>query len=425
MKELIKKNTPHFILNVYHCFLSLTGAVLYRFPSRKLRVVGVTGTSGKSTVVDFTTRILEEAGFKVASLSSIKFKIDNKEWDNKLKMTMPGRLQIQKFLRQAANAGCKYVVLEVTSEGIAQHRHRFINFSVAVFTNLSPEHIESHGGFDNYRNAKLKLFKKSNNIHIVNLDDDNSRYFWQAPVKEKWGYGMNGNQQIAQENIIKATDLISSLEGLKFKVNNVQMRLNLLGSFNISNALAAICVGLSQGISLEICARALKKVNQVPGRMEVVIEKPFSVIVDYAHTPTALEKVYKTIKSILSPNASLICVLGSCGGGRDKWKRQVLGKLAADYCKEAIVTNEDPYDENPEEIMLQVAKGAGSKARKILDRRGAIREALRLAKTDDIVVVTGKGSEPWMCVADGEKIPWDDRAIVKEEFKGLHQVINL
>ena len=193
--------------------------------------------------------------------------------------------------------------------------------------------------------------------------------------------------------------------------------LNLLGAFNISNALAAICIGLSQGISLETCKKALEKVEGIPGRMEIVVREPFFVIVDYAHTPAALEEVYREVKrSFIFGSASLRCVLGACGGGRDIWKRPVLGKIAARYCTEVIVTNEDPYEDDPGEIIEQVAKGAAGKAKKIEDRRVAIREALKKAKPHDVVVITGKGSELFMRVAKGKKIPWDDREIVREEF---------
>ena len=415
MKELIKKFIPSFLLDWYHFSLSYLGAVLYRFPSEKIKVIGVTGTNGKSTVVEIISRILEDynppatpplasgerapAGYKVASLSSIKFKIKEKEWPNTLKMTMPGRFKLQKFLRQAVDSGCQYVILEVTSEGIKQHRHRFINFDTAVFTNLTPEHIEAHGGFENYRTAKGKLFQLTKNTHVINVDDTNAEYFLQFSAKKKYTYGLN-----------------------KGDINNknLQLSLRLIGNFNIYNALAAICVGLSQGVDLKTCKRVVEKVEGIPGRMEEVISEPFKVFVDYAFTPNALEKVYQTLTNLkpktynLKPK--LICVLGACGGGRDKWKRPVLGEIAAKYCDEIIVTNEDPYDENPLEIIKQVAKGTNNKAKKILDRREAIKEALKLAKEGDAVVITGKGCEPWICIAKGRKIPWDDRKVVKEEF---------
>jgi len=396
MKDFIKKFIPSFVLYWYHWKMAFWAAVLYGFPSRKLKVIGITGTNGKSTVAELTTKILQEAGFKVASLSSIKFKIGEKEWQNDLKMTMPGRFKIQKFLRQAVSSGCKFAVLEVTSEGIKQYRHKFINFEAAVFTNLSPEHIEAHHGFEKYREAKGKLFKITKKIHIINIDDENAKYFLQFPAKKKYTFGMNQGD-----------------------INNkdIKLQLSLMGNFNIYNALAAIGVGLSQGISLESCKRAVEKVKGIPGRMEEVISQPFKVFVDYAFTPNALEKAYQAIKNNFQPK-KMICVLGACGGGRDKWKRQVLGNLAAQYCDEIIVTNEDPYDENPMEIIAEVAKGTNGKAKKILDRKEAIKKSLSVAQAGDVVIITGKGCEPWI-IEKGKKIPWDDREIVKEEMAKL------
>src|SRR3989344_7160846 len=353
LKSLIKKLTPNFLLKIYHYKLAFLGAIFFGFPSKKLIVIGVTGTSGKSTTVDFITKILEESGSKVSSVSSIRFKIGDKEWKNELKMTMPGRFIIQKFLKQAVNEKCKYAVLEVTSEGIKQFRHKFINFDTALFTNLSPEHIESHGGFKNYRSEKLKLFKAVKNTHIINIDDENAEYFFEIPAKKI---------------------ITFALEKGDINKNNYPFHLNLLGNFNNYNALAAISVAINYGVSLEICQKVLEKVTGIPGRMEIVSKEPL-VIVDYAHTPEQLEQAYKS----LMPKP-LVCVLGSCGGGRDKWKRPVLGKIAGQYCKEVIITNEDPYDEDPLEIMEQV--GAGMESREyhiVLDRREDIKKALELA----------------------------------------------
>ena len=404
-KKTIKKFVPKFMLEAYHFCWALLGVVIFGLPGmgKQTKIIGVTGTSGKSTTVDFITKILEENGEKVASVSSIRFKVAEKEWENKYKMTMPGRFVIQKFLKQAKNAGCKYVVLEVTSEGIRQFRHKFINFDTAVFTNLTPEHIESHGSFENYRNEKLKLFKATKNIHIINTDDNNSKYFFDIPAKQKMGFS------------IKDVKNIESKSGIGFEFKNQKFNLNLPGEFNIYNALAAICVAKTYGTDLEVCAKAIEKAKGISGRMEIVAEKPIKVMVDYAHTPDQLEAVYKTLNPkpyALNPN--LICVLGSCGGGRDKWKRPILGEIAKKYCKEIIITNEDPYDENPMEIINQVAEKAGPDVKKILDRKEAIGTAIRLAKPGEVVIITGKGSEPWMCVENGRKIPWDDRQIARE-----------
>jgi UDP-N-acetylmuramoyl-L-alanyl-D-glutamate--2,6-diaminopimelate ligase len=398
IKNLIKKLLPDFILDWYHLCLAFFGAVIYRFPGKQLKIIGVTGTNGKSTTVEFISKIFEEAGIKAASQSSIRFKIGEKEKPNTYKMTMPGRFFIQKFLRQAADAGCKYAVIEVTSEGIKQYRHKFINFDAAVFTNLSPEHIEAHGGFENYKKAKGKLFAAAKNIHIVNVDDKNSDYFLSFPAKKTITFG---------------------LEKGDVNTKNTNFKLKLEGDFNIYNALAAICVGLSQRIDLKTCENAVEKIVQIPGRMERIISEPFNVFVDYAFTPNALQKVYETLSGnskLQNPNSKLICVLGACGGGRDKWKRPVLGKIALEYCDKVIVTNEDPYDENPQEIINQVAAGAGNIAEKFSDRREAIKKALGYAVPGDIIVLTGKGCEPWICEAAGKKIPWDEKAVVLEEF---------
>ena len=404
-KTIIKKFTPNFLLRFYHFCWAFLGAFLFGFSGydKNIKIIGVTGTSGKSTTSDLITRILEEpfdsaqgrSNYKVASISTIRFKIGAKEWENKYKMTMPGRFVIQKFLKQAKNAGCKYFVLEVTSEGIRQFRHKFINFDTAVFTNLTAEHIESHGGFENYRNEKLKLFRATKNIHVMNADDENAKYFLNIPARQKIKF--------------------SIIDAKKY-----DFKLNLIGDFNVLNALAAISVAKAYGVDFETCKRALEKAKGIAGRMEVVSENP-KIIVDYAHTPEQLEAVYKSLTTNYSlPTTNLICVLGSCGGGRDKWKRPVLGKIAVKYCREIIITNEDPYDENPLSIMKEIESGFSqirnpkSEIRNyklLLDRKEAIQGAVKSAKPGDVVIITGKGSEPWMCVENGKKIPWDDRQI--------------
>jgi len=418
-KAFVKKITPHFLLDFYYYLVAFLGAIVFGFPSRQLIVIGVTGTSGKSTTIDFITRILEEAGNKVVSNSSIRFKIGSKEWKNELKMGMPGRFFMQKLLNQGVKEKCKYAVLEVTSEGIKQFRHKFINFNTTVFTNLSPEHIESHGGFENYRSEKLKLFKATKNIHLINIDDENAKYFLDTPAKKIITFGLDKGD---------------------FNLKNTNFHLNMLGNFNIYNGLAAIAAATSYGVSLEICKNALEKVQGIPGRMEVIQREPFLVVVDYAHTPVQLESVYKTLSNSqkqfpavqhpqltdvgqleklekLENMSKLICVLGSCGGGRDKWKRPVLGHVAQQYCKEIIITNEDPYDEDPLEIIEQVAGGIDNQTKNyhiILDRKEAIHRALALATPKDAVIITGKGSESLMCLKNGKKIQWDDRQIVRD-----------
>ena len=421
LKKIIPKPVFIFFQPVYHFILAFLSALFYRFPSKKLKVIGITGTNGKSTVVFLTQKILENAGKKVGCISSFKFKIGKKEWENRLKMTLPGRFKLQKMLKEMVKEKCEYAIIEVTSEGIKQYRTKFIDFDIAVFTNLTPEHIESHKGFENYKKTKGKLFESSKRI-IVNLDDKYSNYFLSFKAKEKYGYGINISENELDRDIkelIIAEDIKITKRGISFKVRDTYFNLKLLGEFNIYNCLAAISVGLSEKIPLKIIKKALEKVENIPGRMEIVLETP-KTIVDYAHTPDALEKVYKVSSKFKDINSKLICVFGSAGGGRDKWKRKKLGKIAKKYCDCIILTNEDPYDEDPLNIIKDIEKGLKNNSNfllyKILDRRKAIRKALKLAKEKDVIIITGKGCEPWMCVKNNKKIPWDDRKVVKEEY---------
>ncbi|MDP3052684.1 MAG: UDP-N-acetylmuramoyl-L-alanyl-D-glutamate--2,6-diaminopimelate ligase [bacterium] len=396
-------------LSWYHFFWSFLGALFFGFPSEKIFVLGVTGTKGKSTVLELINAILEAAGKKTALLSSVRIKINKQNQKNYLGNTMPGRAFIQSFLKQAVSAGCEYALVEVTSQGITQHRHRFIKWDAALFTNLAPEHIESHGSFEKYREAKISFFayvkklKISQKLFFINKDDATADYF----IKASEG----GSGQV----------ILYSKNNLQPTTYNPQP--NLIGDFNLENIAAAIAFAKSQGIGEETIKKALENFHGVPGRMEIIQTEPFIVVIDYAHTPDSLEKVYQTINSkFKSQNSKLICVLGSAGGGRDKWKRPKMGEIAAKYCDEIVLTNEDSYDESPLEIINQIEEGIGinqhkSAVYKILDRREAIKKALVLAKKGDTVILTGKGCEPWLHLEKGKKIPWDERKIVEEIIK--------
>ena len=408
-RKVIPRPIFNFFQPFYHFLLGFLAVILFGFPSKRLKVIGVTGTKGKSTVVYLISKILEGAGHKTALISSIEFKIGNKTWLNPLKMTMPGRFKIQKFIREAINQDCKYMILEVTSEGIKQHRHKFIDFDGVVFTNLEKEHIEVHKGFENYKKAKGKLFKslrkskKKDKFVVINSDDKHGEYYAElAGSAKQYPYSLKD-------------------------LDKINLQISLIGEFNKYNALAAIKTGEALGISPEKSLGILKNVKGLPGRMELVIENPFRVYVDYAHTPDSLIKVYETVKSeIRNPKSEMICVLGSCGGGRDKWKRPEMGKIAGEYCDKIMLTNEDPYDENPASIIEDIKAGfsksqiTSNKLQTILDRREAINRALSIAKKDDIVIITGKGSESWICIENGKKTPWDDRKVVREEYKKIY-----
>ena len=426
IRPLIRKFIPSFLINWYHFGLAFLGAVLYGFPSRKMTVIGVTGTKGKTTACNIIAQILNLAGFKTGMASTVNFRIGNKEWTNKTKQTMLGRLKLQKLLSQMLKRGCKYAVIETSSEGILQHRHRFIDYDVAVLTNLSPEHIERHGSFENYRAAKMKLFEKvsqkKEGVGIYNLDDENVDYFLKYPIKNKFGFTREASEKL--KNRIRIKDIELSANKTKFKIDNINFESKIIGEFNVYNLACAICTVLSQGITLEKIREVLPKVNPAPGRLEVIDEgQNFTIIVDYSYEPTSLENALKSVK-VFNPNR-IIAVFGSAAGGRDKWRRPVMGEVANKYADLIIVTTDDPYDENPEKIVDDILAGILKDERrnlnenvfKVVDRREAIKKALSLAKENDLILFAGKGGEVWMNVAGGKKIPWDDRQIVREEYQ--------
>lgn len=426
LKKIIPESLLARVRPLYHFLLTASAAVFYGFPSRRIRVIGVTGTKGKTTVVELIHKILEEADFGVSSVSSLRFRAGRDEGVNERKMTMPGRFFVQKFLYEAVRAGHKYAIIEVTSEGIKQFRHRFINFDTAILTNVSPEHIEAHGGFEKYLRAKLDLFWRlpKRGTAVINYDDPNFKRFSAATSARKIFYGKDGVDFGDKKNAVR--HLLVNKGGIEFEVGGVKVSSPLLGEFNFYNILAATTLGINEHISLEKISSAIVKVSGIKGRMEFVQKEPFSVVVDYAHTPDSLGKVYSLLRSYQLPatNHKLICVLGAAGGGRDKWKRPEFGKIAAEFCDEVILTNEDPYDEIPQMIIEDIERGISTsytlqatRFKKIIDRRKAIHEALRLAKTGDTVVITGKGAEPWIMGPGGERTPWDDRKVVKEELR--------
>ncbi len=427
---------PKTALNYYHKAMAITANFVYGRPSEKMIVIGVTGTNGKSSTVSLIANILEEAGHKVGAASTVLFKVAQKEWLNDKKMTMLGRFQLQKLLKQMVDAGCAYAVVETSSQGIEQFRHLGIHYDVCVFTNLTPEHIEAHGGFDNYKKAKLKLFKhleklptkvlagqKISKTIIANGDDQYAKEFLDFKVDDKISLGID---QVAD---LRAEDIDFHQAGISFKVGEADFDLKLFGKFNIYNSLAAIAVAKTQDVSLDICRNALSKVTGVPGRMEFVdAGQPFKVLVDYAPEPEGMRQLFKAIKGhgLVSEPGKIIHVFGSCGGGRDLARRPILGELSAQNAQIHIITNEDPYDDNPQQIIDQVADGAikagkreNQEVFKIIDRREAIRKALGTAQAGDLVVLTGKGAEQAICVADGQKEPWDEREVAKEELAKL------
>jgi len=418
LKLFIPKKIFNFLQPYYHGILALSGALFYGQPSKKIKVIGVTGSKGKSTVVFLISKFLQEAGFKTAAVGSLGFKIGEKEWPNNLKMTMPGRWKMHKFLSMAVKEKCQFVVLEVTSEGIKQKRHLGINFDCAVFTNLEKEHIESHGSFEKYYQEKQKLFKVTKNIHILNADSEYVDLFSNFSAKKRIFYGIKNKADIM------VSEFSFDKDGIDFKVDGFSFHSYLVGEFNLYNILAAIAAVKNYRVDFSVIQTALSKIKSISGRMEFVDAGEFKVVVDYAHTPESLKFVYKTLKNYLRGEGTgkMLCVLGAAGGGRDKWKRPILGKIAAENCDVVILTNEDPYDEDPSQIIQDVKSGiSGSQFSalnlyEMIDRGKAIEKVLSLARKGDIVVITGKGSENSIAVAGGRKIPWSDKQKVLESL---------
>jgi UDP-N-acetylmuramoyl-L-alanyl-D-glutamate--2,6-diaminopimelate ligase len=409
--QLGRKIIPTKVFNtlnpIYHYTLSFCGALLYRFPSRKIKVIAVTGTKGKTTTVEILNAILEEAGYKTALSSTVHFKIGNKSEENLYKMSMPGRFFIQKFLRKSVREGCQYVVMEMTSQGVLKYRHKWVQLDGLIFTNLSPEHIEAHGSYENYILAKLKIAKllekskKERKILVVNRDDEQAQRFLAHKVSEQYTFGIDDAMPYELKK-----------DGLEMSLANNKIQSHLSGLFNIYNILGAITMAKALGISMEVITRAIEKFNGIRGRMEKIdVGQDFNVIVDYAHTADSLEKVYEVFQ-----NSRKICVFGCTGGGRDKWKRQEMGRVAESYCDEIILTNDDPYDEDPISITNDIKEGIESDPTVLIDRREAIKEAIKMARTGDTVLITGKGTDPYIMGPNGSKTPWDDAKVTREEL---------
>lgn len=429
MKALIKKIVPKWAVKFYHRILAQTGALIYGYPSRKLIVIGVTGTKGKSTTSYLIAKLLESAGEKVGLTSTIIFKIGGKEWLNDKKMTMPGRFGLQKFLREMVSAGCKYAVIETSSEGIAQYRHAGIDYDAAVFTNLSPEHIESHGSYDKYRAAKAELFKnlslgKNKGVKktaVINLDDAEADYFLKFNANNV-GFTLNDGYRREAKEIISAKDISVREDGSSFALGGKNFETKLLGRFNVYNLVGALAACEALGMELANLRKSVEEIESVPGRMEFVGEgQDFQVIVDYAHEPASMKALYGIVREI--PHKRVIHVFGATGGGRDKSRRPILGEIADQNAQIVILTDDDPYEENEEKIVSDIKKGIAKKKEGeslfiILDRKKAIEKGIELARAGDIVLITGKGSEQKMAI-HGKMIKWDDRAIVREAIVKL------
>ncbi len=431
MKIFFKKYIPKSLLNLRHLYYAWLGAFRYGHPSEKMLVIGITGTSGKSTTVFLLRHMLEAAGYTVGSLSTIDFYIAGKDKLNDKKMTMLGKMQTQKYLREMVDNGCDVAIVETTSEGRVQHRHRFINYDMMLLTNLYPEHIESHGSFEKYMQAKIDIFdyvaaSKRKTLHgkhikktvLIHRGVKGYTKFIKGAFDEIIEFG--GKAKLHVE------DITTEKDGIHFRVHERDFHAPMYGEHNAMNIVAVIAVARALDVSWSTIQETVKTFQNVPGRLEFIIEAEshgFQVLVDYAFEPEAMKKLYDVVK-LLQPKR-IIHVFGSTGGGRDIGRRFTVGTFVGERADVCIVTDEDPYDDDPLSIMEDVAsavRNAGKIDGETLfiapKRKDAIRQAIILAKKDDLVLITGKGSEQAM-VVKGALIPWDDRKEVREALQLL------
>jgi len=409
LKKTLRALTPAPLLSLYHLSLAYLGAFYYRYPSRKLCVIAVTGTKGKTSTTEMVNAVFEAGGYKTALLNSIRMKIGDTSGPNPAGRSMPGRFFIQRFLDQALKAGCTAAIVEMTSEGARQHRHRFIELDALIFTNLAPEHIESHGSYEAYADAKfsigLQLARsvKRPRVIVANGDDVEGTRYLALPVEKRIPFSLSAH-----------TPWHVDEEGGHFMFNGIDVATSFPGEFSLRNALAAAELGYAFGITPEKIANGIAQLKNIPGRAErVECGQDFLVVVDYAHTPDSLKALCDAYAG-----RRKICLLGSAGGGRDTWKRPVVGKVAEENAEHVILTNDDPYDEDPLRILHEIAAGMKTKPDIIPDRREAIRAGLRIAKKDDVVLITGKGVDP-IAGPGGTKIPWSDVDVAREELQKL------
>lgn len=422
-KKALRKVLPRKLLNVYFSFFPLVGSLIYGYPSRKVKIIGVTGTDGKSSTVVFIARILRSAGYKVGFFSSALFSEGDGEQRNTFKMTMPGRFFMQGFLARLIKNKCDFAVIEVTSEGIKQKRHLFVNFDVAVCTNIKPEHIESHGGFANYKQAKAELFKNLGHgfkksiekTIVVNNDDTEAQSFLEYEADKKIAFGFS-KQSFIHGEIEKAT-LFENVVKIIADGQEEIFELKVGGPFIAENVLAAVATAHALSVSMSVARQALENNPSVPGRFEIITEKPFT-IVDYAHSVAAVEKILSFVRHHWE--GKITHIFGAAGGGRDKWKRPKLAELSEKYTDFSILTEENSFDEKIENILSDISNGFRNKNRiKIIPRRpDAVSEAMQGSNDQTLLLFTGKGCETVIAGPLGRKISYSEK-------ETIWQILNL
>lgn len=416
LPENIEKGITYIKVKDTNTALAFMTANFFGNPSEKLKLVGVTGTNGKTTIASLLFQLFEKAGFKVGLLSTVKIMVDEIEY--KATHTTPDSITINYYLNEMIEAGVTHCFMEVSSHGIHQKRTEALHFVGGVFTNLSHDHLDYHPTFAEYRDVKKSFFDSlpKTAFALSNIDDKNGTVMLQNTVARKFTYALKSYADF------KATILESQLSGLLLKVNENEVWVKLIGTFNAYNVLAIYGTAIELGIDSLEALRLLSDLESVSGRFQYIVsEGNITAIVDYAHTPDALDNVLKTINDIRTKNEQLITVVG-CGGNRDKTKRPIMAKIASDLSDKAILTSDNPRNEDPEVILDEMEKGVEAhnykKILRITDRKQAIKTACQLAQPNDIILIAGKGHETYQEIK-GVRHHFDDMETVKEILEQL------
>ena len=416
--EIIVQGITYIKVNDTNKAMAFMAANYFDNPSQKLKLIGITGTNGKTTIASLLFQLFQKAGYKTGLLSTVKIVVDTNEY--KATHTTPDSISINYYLNEMVRAGVDYCFMEVSSHGIHQKRTEGLHFTGGVFTNLSHDHLDYHATFSEYRDVKKSFFDylPKTAFALSNIDDKNGTVMLQNTNAKKRSYALKTYADY------KALILENQLSGLLLKINDNEVWVRLIGTFNAYNLLAIYGTAVELGMeSLEVL-RLLSELESVSGRFQYIISNgKVTAIVDYAHTPDALENVLKTINDIRTKNEQLITVVG-CGGDRDKTKRPVMAGIASDLSDKIIITSDNPRSENPETIIEEMERGVApqnyKKTVSIIDRKQAIKAACQLAQANDIILIAGKGHETYQEI-NGVRHDFDDMKIVKEMLDQLNK----
>jgi UDP-N-acetylmuramoyl-L-alanyl-D-glutamate--2,6-diaminopimelate ligase len=418
LPETITEGITYIQVKDTNTALAVMAANYFDHPSQKLQLVGVTGTNGKTTIASLLYQLYKKAGYKVGLLSTVKIMVDEVEY--KATHTTPDSITINQYLATMIAEGVEYCFMEVSSHGIHQKRTEALHFVGGVFTNLSHDHLDYHATFAEYRDVKKSFFDHlpKTAFALSNIDDKNGPVLLQNTVAKKCTYALKSYADY------KAQILESQLSGLLLKINGNEVWVKLIGTFNAYNLLAIYGTAIELGMESLEALRLLSELESVSGRFQYIVsEANITAIVDYAHTPDALENVLKTINDIRTKNEQLITVVG-CGGNRDKAKRPVMGGIASDLSDKAILTSDNPRNEDATVIISEMEQGVAPQNFKrilsITDRKQAIKTACQLAQPNDIILIAGKGHETYQEI-EGVRHDFDDMKIVKELLEQLHK----